>query len=114
MAETANDLVLKCAAMVRTGADFPTVWDAVLKRHALVAGPPVQSFDDEAGPQLEVPLINGQRLVCNSAPNEYFVLGLQAAAHFSVSQKNRHDRLRGLLLRSWTTRCFIEDRVHLP
>jgi hypothetical protein len=27
MAETANDLVLKCTAMARTGADFPTVWD---------------------------------------------------------------------------------------
>jgi hypothetical protein len=75
MAETANDLVLNCTAMVRTGADFPTVWGAVLKRHALVAGPPVQIFDDEAGPPLEVPLVNGQRLVYNSASNEYFALG---------------------------------------
>jgi hypothetical protein len=31
MAETANDLVLKCTGMARTGADFPSVWDAVLK-----------------------------------------------------------------------------------
>jgi hypothetical protein len=75
MAETANDLVLKCTAMVRTGADFPTVWDAALKGHALVAGQPVQIFDDEERPQLEIPLINGQRLVYNSASNEYFVLG---------------------------------------
>jgi hypothetical protein len=53
MAETANDLVLKCAAMARTGADFPTVWDAVLKGHALVAGPPIQIFDDEELPNLK-------------------------------------------------------------
>ena len=62
MAETANDLVLKCTAMARTGADFPTVWDAVLKGHALVAGPPIQIFNDEGRPQLEIPLINAQRL----------------------------------------------------
>ena len=73
MAETANDLVLMCTAMARTGADFPTVWDAVLKGHALVGGLPIQSFDEEL-PQLEIQLINGQRLVYNSAPNEYFVL----------------------------------------
>ena len=74
MAETANDLVLRCTAIARTGADFPTVWDAVLKGHALVVGPPIQIFDDEERPQLEIRLINGQRLVYNSAPNEYFVL----------------------------------------
>jgi hypothetical protein len=60
----------------RTGADFPSVWDAVLKGHALVAGSPVQILDDEERPRLEIPLINGQRLVYNSAPNEYFVWGL--------------------------------------
>jgi hypothetical protein len=75
MAETANDLVLKCTAMARTGADFPSVWDAVLKGHALVAGPPIQIFDDEERPQLEIRLINGQRLVYISASREYFVLG---------------------------------------
>ena len=75
MAETANDLVLNCTAMVRTGADFPTVWGAVLKGHALVGGAPVQILDDEERPQLEIPLINGQRLVYNSASNEYFALG---------------------------------------
>ena len=72
--ETTNDLLLKCIAIARTGADFPTVWDTVLKGHALVAGPPTQIFDDETGPQLEIKLINGQRLIYNSASNEYFVL----------------------------------------
>jgi hypothetical protein len=82
MAETANDLVLKCIAIARTGADFPTVWDAVLKGHALVAGPPVQILDDEMRPQLEIRLINGQRLIYNSASNEYFVLWAPRRRHF--------------------------------
>lgn len=74
VAETANNLVLRCAAIARDGADFPTVWDAVLKGHALVVGPPIQTLDDENRPQLEVRLINGQRLAYNSSSNEYSVL----------------------------------------
>ena len=73
MAETANDLVLKCSAIARDGADFPTVWDAVLKRHALVIGPPIQTLNDEERPQLEIRLINGQCLIYNSVSNEYVV-----------------------------------------
>jgi hypothetical protein len=73
VAETANDLVLKCTAAARDGADFPTVWDAVLKGHALVVGPPIQTLDDEERPQLEIRLINGQRLFYNSVSNEYVV-----------------------------------------
>jgi hypothetical protein len=60
--------------MARTGADFPTVWDAALKGHALIGGLPVQILNDEERPQLEIPLINGQRLAYNSASNEYLVL----------------------------------------
>ena len=71
MAETANDLALKCTAAARDGADFSTVWDTMLKGHALVIGPPIQTFDDEERPQLEIQLINGQRLVYKSS--EYFV-----------------------------------------
>ena len=41
MGDTTNDLVLKCTAAARDGADFPTVWEAVLRRHALVLGPPI-------------------------------------------------------------------------
>ena len=73
MVETANDLVLKCAAIARNGADFPTVWDSVLKGHVLVVGPPIQTLDDEERSQLEIRLINGQRLFYNSTSNEYFV-----------------------------------------
>jgi hypothetical protein len=75
VAETANDLVLKCTATARDGANFPTVWETVLKRHPLVVGPPNQTFDfdDEERPQLEITLVNGQRLVYKSASNEYAV-----------------------------------------
>jgi hypothetical protein len=74
MPETANDLMLKCTATAQAGADFPTVWDTVLKGHTLVVGPPIQTFDDQTGPQLEIRLINGQRIVYNSASNEYLIL----------------------------------------
>ena len=74
MAETANDLVLKCTAIARDGGDFPIIWEAVLKRHTLVAGQPIQTLDDDERPQLEVRLVNGQRLICKSDTNEYSVL----------------------------------------
>ena len=73
MGETSNDLVLRCNAAARAGADFPTIWDTVLSKNALVVGPPIQTFDDNL-PQLEIRLINGQRLVYSSTSNEYFVL----------------------------------------
>ena len=63
MVDTANDLEIKCAAAARGAADFPAVWDSVLKGHPLVASPPVQTFTDDLRPQLEIRLINGQRLV---------------------------------------------------
>jgi hypothetical protein len=72
--ETANDLALKCSAAARDGADFPMVWDTVLEGHALVVGPSIQTFDDEEHPQLEIQLINGQRLVDISRSGEYFIL----------------------------------------
>jgi hypothetical protein len=72
--QTANDLVLKCTAAAKDGADFPTVWDLVLRGHPLVAGPPIQTFADGVGPQLEIRLINGQRLVYDSTSSQYSVL----------------------------------------
>ena len=74
MAETANDLVFRCTAIARGGSDFPTVWETLLKSHALVVGPPIQTFDDEERPQLEIRLVNGQRLSYKSDSNEYSVL----------------------------------------
>jgi hypothetical protein len=68
-----TDLILKCTAAARDGADFPSVWDRVLKRHALVVGPPIQTYEDER-PLLEVRLISGQRLVYDSTSNKYALL----------------------------------------
>ena len=72
--ETANDLVIKCTAAARGGADFPAVWDSVLRAHPLVVGPPIQAFTDDDVPQLEIRLINGQRLVYNSTSDQYSIL----------------------------------------
>ena len=71
--ETANDLVIKCAAAALGGADFPAVWNSVLKGHPLVVSPPIQTFTDDLRPQLEIRLINGQRLVYDLTSNQYSV-----------------------------------------
>jgi len=58
MSETADSLVEACTLAAREGAEFPAIWDSILKTHALVASPPVQTFDDEQ-PHLDVRLRNG-------------------------------------------------------
>jgi hypothetical protein len=72
--ETANDLVIKCTAAARGGADFPAIWNSVLRAHPLVVGPPIQTFADDDVSQLEIRLINGQRLVYDSTSNQYSIL----------------------------------------
>jgi hypothetical protein len=57
-----SDLLQTCIAAKRDGADFPTVWQTILRGHPLVIGPPVSRLDDGAA-VLEVSLINGQRIV---------------------------------------------------
>jgi hypothetical protein len=71
--ETANDLLIRCTATARGGADFAAVWSSILKRHPLVVSSPVQTVTDEMRHQLEVRLINGQRLIYDSATNQYSV-----------------------------------------
>jgi len=66
MKQTSAELLTQCLAASRNGADFPAIWHSVLKGHALVVGPPVNSV--RAGlVTLEVPLITGQRLVFDSS-----------------------------------------------
>jgi hypothetical protein len=74
VAETANDLVLKCAAAAQDGADFPAVWESILRRNPFVVSLPLQTFSDDEGPQIEVRLLSGQRIVYGSTSNEYSVL----------------------------------------
>jgi hypothetical protein len=69
MKETSAELLTRCLAASRNGADFPAIWHSVLKGHTLVVGPPVNSV--RAGHiTLEVPLITGQRLVFDSSSSE--------------------------------------------
>ena len=56
------ELVERCIAVRNAGADFPTVWDTVLRRHPLVNGIPAQTIND-GRIQLEIRLITGQRLI---------------------------------------------------
>ena len=64
------DLVERCIAARNGGANFPTVWETVLRRHALVNGLPTQAFND-GRMQLEVHLITGQRLIYDWDLNGY-------------------------------------------
>ncbi len=58
----ASELLQACVKAKRAGADFPTIWQTILRGHPLVVGPPVQRLEGQQ-PILEVALINGQRIV---------------------------------------------------
>lgn len=61
-----NSLLSLCSAAHRDGADFPTIWKQILRKHPLVAGLPIQGIDDD-GPSLRVLLVTGQHLVFREA-----------------------------------------------
>ena len=62
MIDSAKELLQACRSARLVGSDFPTIWQQILKRHPFVLGMPIQRTNDET-PTLEVPLINGQRLI---------------------------------------------------
>ena len=64
------ELVERCTAARNAGADFPAVWDTVLRRHPLVDGIPAQMIND-GRIQLEMRLITGQRLIHDSETRGY-------------------------------------------
>ena len=71
--ETADELVQRCIGATREGADFPTIWETVLRGHALVVGPPLQAV--EGGRTcLKIFMITGQWLVFDSASTEFKLL----------------------------------------
>jgi hypothetical protein len=72
--ETPDKLVRNCVAAVREQADFPTVWQTVLKGHPLVIGPPIQSFESGRA-CLKIPLITRQWLVFDSTSKEFSLIG---------------------------------------
>jgi hypothetical protein len=57
-----DELVEKCIAAKFEGADFPTVWNTILRRSRLVAGTPVQALED-GKPILSIRLTTNQTIV---------------------------------------------------
>jgi len=62
---TTAELLAHCEAVRSAGADFPTLWNEVLKSHPLVIGPPVQAIRG-GRVRLEVRLIDGRSLAFDS------------------------------------------------
>jgi len=57
-----TELLEQCATARMAGLDFPTIWAIILRVHPLVGGASEHVTDGERT-WLEVPLINGDRLV---------------------------------------------------
>jgi hypothetical protein len=57
-----DELVKQCAAAKASGADFPTVWNTILKKKRLIAGLPVQAIKD-GHPVLKILLTTNQHLI---------------------------------------------------
>ena len=68
----ANDLARLCTELVRSGNDFPTVWNTLLKGHALVHGLPRQRHDG-ARSLLDIFLVTGERLVFDGEIKKFSV-----------------------------------------
>ena len=64
------NLVERCIAARNGGADFPTVWQTVLRRDPLVGGIPMQTIND-GRVQLEIRLLTGQRFIFDADANGY-------------------------------------------
>jgi hypothetical protein len=67
---TASELVRTCLVAKAQGADFPTVWQTVLRGNPLVVGIPRQTIT-ETHARLEIPLITGHHVIYDSTRNEY-------------------------------------------
>jgi hypothetical protein len=57
-----EQLLKRCVAAKADGADFPTIWNTILKGNALVIGHPVQGLENGV-PVLRIRLLNNQHLV---------------------------------------------------
>jgi hypothetical protein len=67
---TPTELVERCTQARRHGADFPTVWQTVLRGNPLVAGIPRQRVEG-ARSLLDIPLITGQSVVYDGDRSEF-------------------------------------------
>jgi len=65
----AEALIEQCRAAQAAGADFPTLWNDVLKSHPLVIGPPVNTVRD-GRIRREVRLITGSAIAFDTETDE--------------------------------------------
>lgn len=67
MIQSAESLVVECTQAARDGVEFQVIWDSILRRHDLVASPPIETFEGGL-PHPEVRLHNGYwlRYCCQS------------------------------------------------
>jgi len=72
MPQTADDLLGQCNEAIRTGADFPMVWQTILRRSELVVGMPAQRMSSNRA-QLQVRLFTGQSLVFDSTSKRFSI-----------------------------------------
>jgi len=70
MNQSAHALVAACTQAAQSGAEYAVIWDSILKRHSLVASPPIETFE-EALPHLEVRLHNGYWLRYSARTNDF-------------------------------------------
>jgi hypothetical protein len=68
--DTSEDLLRMCIDAMRKGADFPTVWQNVLRGHRLVLGMPEQQMTDGKA-QLHIRLLTGQRIIFDSTSKTF-------------------------------------------
>ena len=62
-------LIEQCRAARAAGADFPTLWNEVLRSHPLVIGPPVNTVRD-GRIRREVRLITGSAIAFDTETDE--------------------------------------------
>jgi hypothetical protein len=72
LTDKANALSRQCAVAAAGGADFPTVWNTILRLHPLVISRPKQTLHNGQA-RLEISLITGQRLIFDSSSGGYSV-----------------------------------------
>lgn len=70
MTQTADSLVEQCTQAARDGVEFPAIWESILRKHNLVASPPVRTYEDEL-PHLDVKLRNGYWLRYCALSNDF-------------------------------------------
>ncbi|GLS18528.1 hypothetical protein GCM10007874_15450 [Labrys miyagiensis] len=68
--KTSSGLLMQCLVSAEQGADFPTVWETILRRHPLITGVPLQTYRNSR-PLLEIHLITHQNLIYDSHAQEY-------------------------------------------